>query len=170
MQEEYRVINDYPNYSVSNWGRVRNDKTGKILDFKNRGFGYVDVILYKNKSKTIRSVHKLVATAFIPNDEKYRHVIHLNGQLFSNFAYNLKWCSVDEKYKKISLRKNNTSGSPGVSFCKKTQKWKSYLRFNNKTIHLGYFDSICLAANARFEKKLEIYGGFANYENHQLFI
>ena len=29
--EEFRTIVDYPNYSVSNLGNIRNDKTKKIL-------------------------------------------------------------------------------------------------------------------------------------------
>lgn len=33
--EEWKVISDYPNYSVSNFGNVRNYKTGKL-----RGKGY----------------------------------------------------------------------------------------------------------------------------------
>ena len=31
MDEEYRIITDYENYSVSNFGNVKNNITGKIL-------------------------------------------------------------------------------------------------------------------------------------------
>jgi hypothetical protein len=32
MEEEFRLIKDYENYSVSNFGNVRNNTTGKVLN------------------------------------------------------------------------------------------------------------------------------------------
>ena len=31
MSEEWQTINEYKNYDVSNFGNIRNNKTGKIL-------------------------------------------------------------------------------------------------------------------------------------------
>ena len=64
--EEFRKIAKY-DYSVSNFGNVRNDRTNRILKLGIDDSGYYKVILYKNgKTKNMR-VHKLVANAFIPN-------------------------------------------------------------------------------------------------------
>jgi hypothetical protein len=52
--EEYKKIQNYDNYSVSNLGKVRNDDTNKILrtEMKNNGnYEYKYVILYKNGKK-----------------------------------------------------------------------------------------------------------------------
>jgi guanylate kinase len=52
--ERWKVIDDYDNYSVSTFGRVRNDDTGKILINKIDTKGYHYVTLSKNNIKKIR--------------------------------------------------------------------------------------------------------------------
>ncbi len=52
MQEEYRIINEFPNYSVSNLGNVKNNITGKVLKPQLIRGGYIDMGLIKDK-KTI---------------------------------------------------------------------------------------------------------------------
>lgn len=39
-----------------------------------------------------------------------------------------------------TLNKNNTSGCRGVSYRADRGKWRAYIRFQRKSIHLGYFD------------------------------
>lgn len=47
MREEYKIIVDYPNYSVSNIGNVRNNRTGRILAKRLNNRGYVTAHLPK---------------------------------------------------------------------------------------------------------------------------
>ncbi|CAL6111615.1 HNH_endonuclease [Hexamita inflata] len=47
--EEYRDIDDFENYEVSNLGQVRNKKTGRILKPSDINKGYLQVCLYQNK-------------------------------------------------------------------------------------------------------------------------
>lgn len=101
MQEEWRIIQDYPNYSVSNLGRVRNDKTGRILkpiSFGARGKEYKQVFLFRGSCASRKSfrVHRLVATAFIPNPESKPEVNHLDGNHYNNAVSNLEWTSHTE--------------------------------------------------------------------------
>ena len=58
-------------YQVSNYGRVKNSKTGKILKpYLTRG--YLRVSLYNESGRKYKLVHRLVAEAFLPNpDNKY---------------------------------------------------------------------------------------------------
>jgi hypothetical protein len=52
--EEYKKIQNYDNYLVSNLGKVRNDVTNKILRTEirhNGNYEYNYVILYKNERK-----------------------------------------------------------------------------------------------------------------------
>ena len=95
MIEEWRKIDSYPNYSVSNLGRVRNDKVGNILKPAKAGCrkSYLYVLLYNGTqtSRKLLAVHRLVATAFIPNPENKPEVNHLDGNGFNNIVSNLEW-------------------------------------------------------------------------------
>ena len=64
--EYWNDIEGYPNYSVSNFGRVKSKKTGKLLkSYKTKG--YLRVSLYNDAGRKCKLVHRLVAEAFIPN-------------------------------------------------------------------------------------------------------
>jgi hypothetical protein len=89
MEERWEKIKDYPNYSVSDLGRVRNDTTGRILKAYIRG-GYVFVGLSNLKTKTY-PVHRLVASTFIPNSENKSQVNHKNKNRSDNNVNNLEW-------------------------------------------------------------------------------
>ena len=67
MQEEYKIIKDFDNYEISNFGNVKNINTGRILKPGNDGRGYFFVKLYKDGKKFNKKIHKLVANAFLPN-------------------------------------------------------------------------------------------------------
>lgn len=56
--------------------------------------------------------------------------------------------------------KANTSGVTGVSWCKRSQKWCAQIGVNRKTIHLGYFDNLEDAAQARKEAEEKYFKEF----------
>lgn len=88
--EEWRTIEGFENYEVSNLGRVR-----KVTYIKQRGDfnGYPVVNLFKNgKEKTVK-VHRLVAKAFIPNPNNLSQVNHINEVKTDNTVTNLEWCT-----------------------------------------------------------------------------
>lgn len=89
MREEYKIIVDYPNYSVSNIGNVRNNRTGRILAKRLNNRGYVTAHL-PNK---MAYVHKLVAQAFVSNTNNYSEIDHIDGDKTNNTYTNLRWCS-----------------------------------------------------------------------------
>lgn len=61
--------------------------------------GYKIVRFSKNNKSTTRTVHRIVALAFIPNPKGYNMVNHINGIKTDNRADNLEWC--DASYNKI---------------------------------------------------------------------
>lgn len=61
----WKVIIGFPKYSVSDDGRVRNNKTGKILTPYPDTNGYLTVGLYRDSKRTPQRIHRLVAEAFI---------------------------------------------------------------------------------------------------------
>jgi hypothetical protein len=58
------------------------------------------------------------------------------------------------------IYKNNTSGTPGVVWDKRTDKWVAHIRKENKRITLGYFDNIEDAIKLRKEAELKYFGEY----------
>ena len=57
--------------------------------------------------------------------------------------------------------RNTSSQYKGVSYFKQTNKWISYITYNNKRIHLGLFKNELKAAIAYNKKAIELFGEFA---------
>lgn len=74
--EEWKLINGY-DYSVSSLGRIRNNRTGRILKGVPNTFGYLQVFLYKNGRSKRFTVHQLVASYFLP-DQMGKEINHIN--------------------------------------------------------------------------------------------
>lgn len=89
----WKVINEFPNYSVSDDGRVKNNKTGKILAPSPDSNGYLSVGLYRDGKHTTKRIHKLVAEAFIPNPLNLHEVNHIDGNKNNNDKSNLEYCT-----------------------------------------------------------------------------
>jgi hypothetical protein len=117
----WKQIAKYPNYEVSTEGEVRNSKTNKILKFFLAN-GYCNIKLYNEINRKHKSVHRLVALAFLPLVEGKLFVDHIDRNKLNNNVSNLRWVTPSENsnnrdfiminYKKelhhISIRPNGT--------------------------------------------------------------
>lgn len=104
--EEWRTVNGYPAYVVSNLGRVMAVKTGRILKQKNSRGRYMLVGLYiRCKKYKWASVHRLVAEAFIDNFDSSLHVDHIDKNSFNNNADNLR-C--------VTPKENSNNRAPSI--------------------------------------------------------
>lgn len=94
--EEWRPIDGYPNYQVSNRGRVINVKSGKVLKPGVYNTGYEYVNLYKNGKYKNYNIHRLVANAYIPNPDNLPQVNHIDENKCNNNVENLEWCTASQ--------------------------------------------------------------------------
>jgi hypothetical protein len=95
--EIWSKIRDYPNYEISNIGRVKsiNYSKERILKLQNMN-GYDRVGLSINGVTTLFLVHRLVALAFIDNVNNHSFINHINGIKNDNRVENLEWCTSTE--------------------------------------------------------------------------
>lgn len=94
--EEWRQITDYPNYQVSNLGRVKNQTTQKVHTPAIRN-GYHAVSLPNEIGNKMMQVHRLVSMAFLPNPENKLTVNHKDHDKLNNHLDNLEWATMSEQ-------------------------------------------------------------------------
>ena len=112
--EMWRKIQGCPNYSVSTFGRVRNDNTNKILKNPNTTTGYKKVKLRNNNKEKNVKIHRLVAHAFISNPYNKPCVDHIDNSKGNNRIDNLRWATISENGMNCKIPNTNTSGTKGV--------------------------------------------------------
>lgn len=83
-------------FSISNYGNIRNDKTGIILKTQSNDKGYQVVRVTINKIKRTFRIHRLVAEYFLDNPEHKEQVNHIDCNKNNNRADNLEWCTNKE--------------------------------------------------------------------------
>lgn len=120
------TIEDSEHYEVSNFGRIRNKKTGLILKGNKKRTGYLQVTLAYGKHKD-ESIHRIVARAFIPNPNNYKYINHKDENKQNNNVDNLEWCtaSYNNNYGVGSLARNSKVIQINRSSGKIIKEWDS---------------------------------------------
>lgn len=85
-------------YQVSNKGRVKSlkynkTKKEKVLKSSTNNAGYLSVELWKYGERKKCYIHRLVATAFIDNQENNLEINHKDENPENNSIENLEWCN-----------------------------------------------------------------------------
>jgi len=154
--ERWKQIKDYPDYSISDLGRVKSFKDIKCIIKKlcDDGRGYLQVRLSDGiKTRTIK-VHKLVAINFL-NHTPCGHKLVINHKDIdktNNYVLNLEIITNRENCNRKHIK--STSKYVGVFWCKRLNKWLSNIRIKNRTTHLGCFINE-YDAHLAYQKKLK---------------
>lgn len=159
MDEIWKPVADWTHYEVSNLGKLRNVKTGRILKDSVTGGEYRKYTLCQDGKKIHIQTHRLVAKTFISNPTNLPQVDHINGNKLDNTVSNLRWASVSDNARNRAKQANNTSGFKGVSVHK--DKFQAHIRIDGKSKHLGLFATKEEAYKAYCAAARTHYGEFA---------
>ena len=92
---KWKFIDGFENYYlISDSGNIWSLRGGRMLKPKIDRYGYEVVALSVNGKSHHRTVHRLVAQAFVPNPHNLPTVNHINEDKTDNRATNLEWMSV----------------------------------------------------------------------------
>lgn len=141
-----KPIKNYENYLIYEDGKVFSlNKNRYIKQSPSTTSPYMYCQLSKNGKSKHFSIHRLVATAFIPNPLNLPEVDHIDNNIKNNHVSNLQWID-----RKGNLYKSYKTMSPVRNFR------KCVLYKNDKPIK--EFQSV-MAASRYFN---EVYGGSLN--------
>lgn len=116
--EEWRNVIGYEGlYLISSLGRVYSvlricssgpgycvKKGGKLKVPQKNHDGYLKIQLIKDSKGKNYYIHRLVATAFIPNPFNFPTIDHIDTNKINNNVLNLKWCTRKENSNNILTR------------------------------------------------------------------
>ena len=85
---------------------------------------------------------------------------HIDGNRLNNKISNLRSATNQQNAFNRKKHSNNTSGFTGVSYCKNINKYRAYIKYKYKHIHLGYFDTAENASIAYENKAIELFSDY----------
>lgn len=139
---DYKKLSEYKWY-YTNWGyAVRN--------------------ISINRKQKLVYMHRVILSA--PDGLE---VDHRDGNKLNNQSSNLRVCTQSENQHNRTKYANNKTGFKGVYWHKKSNKFQTQIKSNNKIIYIyiGLFDSARNAARAYNTFARKIHGAFANLNN-----
>ena len=137
--EQWRQVDGYANYYVSNCGRVKNITTERILKQHLTRTGYYVIKLHEFGNKKTYKIHRLVAHAFIANQNDYKYVDHKNNDKRNNTVKNLRWSTTQQNNMNRSKTCVTSSKYKGVCYHKRNKRWMAQIQYCKTKTHLGYY-------------------------------
>lgn len=131
----------------------------KAIDwhFKNQnGYIYFRKRIWKNNKGVTVLLHRYIMGI----SGAGQIVDHISRNTLDNRKCNLRICTRQENSRNCKNMNTNKSGYKGVGFKKDQNKWRARISFNNKSIHLGYFDTPEEAYEAYCKASKKYHGEF----------
>jgi len=140
-------------YQVNNIGQVKSLVSNKILQHS-YSVGYPMVSLSKNGKGKSFKIHQLMAVEFLGHKPNGSTIVvdHINNDRTDNRIENLQL--ITHRTNGTKDQKNGSSQYTGVAWDNYAQKWKSQIRINGRSKHLGSFKCELPAASA-YQKALK---------------
>ena len=123
--------------------------------------GYIKVSIGNSSFYAHRLLYKML-TGEDPNQYK---VDHRNQIRDDNAFWNLRLDIEGRNPQNAKVFSNNKTGVKGVHYDKKARKYYATIWKKSKSIHLGSFDTIEDASNARKAAEAQYYGEWASNSN-----
>ncbi len=113
--------------------------------------------------RTSRPENKLIQLHRVVIQAKKGEIVdHVNRNKLDNRKSNLRICTISQNNQNRKINKLNKSGFNGVSWNSNNKKWVAQIAYNNKKVHIGFFNDPIQAAKAFNEAALKYHGEFAN--------
>ena len=137
MYYDYRRIENYPDYIVSNYGEVYSLKRGRVRELKSFKIGksHSQYLAVELKKKTF-TIHVLVGNAFIGKREGEMTFDHIDRNKLNNRADNIRLATKSEQAINKNLGKNNSSGHKNIrtTYQDNNCYWHVDIRRNKKRV------------------------------------
>ena len=151
-QEIWKYIENFPQYQVSNLGRIlslKNPKKPKILKGRITKKGYHQVHLHDINGKSYsKQVHRLVLETFSPKvDMKLLEVNHKDENKLNNNLSNLEWVTHTENVNYGTYSQRKSASQSDTIYCIETQKYYSSMRQASEETGVDY-GNISLACSS----------------------
>ena len=129
LQENFKYI--------PSTGALISHKTGEVLQTLDSKSQYY-VVGFQDKDWQAHRFCFYLGTKFDPRDFQ---IDHIDGNKTNNKLNNLRLATNGLNQYNSKLRITNRSGRKGVSYDKKSKKWRSSITVNGKRVPLYYGDS-----------------------------
>lgn len=108
--EKWKILEENKMYSISNFGRIKNNNKNKLLhpDIYNKGYYRINIII--NGDRKSLFIHRLVAKYFVENINNYNVVDHIDGNKLNNIYTNLRWCTIKDNTNNPNTKNNIRNG------------------------------------------------------------
>ena len=121
----------------------RKIRAGSVAGHLNK-LGYTEIMI----SGKIYKAHRL-AWLYVYGYFPEHQIDHKDRNKSNNRINNLRHATHSCNMRNTGLQQNNTSGIKGVSWYKRSDKWRARIKVNNKHRHLGYFTDFSEAVCTR---------------------
>lgn len=131
MEEEWKTIQGWPDYLVSNFGRVWSKKRNRLLKAGGSPHRYPQITLTGPDGYKSTTVHLLVAHAFLDGYFDGAFVNHIDGSKNNNVVSNLEWVTHAANMRHASEMGLSTGAGGKRKFTE--EEWEEELR-NRATV------------------------------------
>lgn len=143
---KFTNYNEYFICDLDDWNKLKDFAWLKL----NNGYAATNI------NGKFYLMHRLVMKC--DDDMQVDHIYHVKNGVVDNRKKNLRVCNNQQNNFNKGITKSNKSGYVGV--LKVKNKWIAQITFNYKNIHLGVFDTVEEAIDARKKAEIKYFGEY----------